>query len=118
MRGTLSTQGAQAPSGSGYDFLVVDWSTEEKRRFVISVDPNSGYHLRGLGAALEREESRERARLGVPRPAEPRRLPADNSDPWFFGQGHGYTIVDAPFAGTVLDADAVRRVHTSWTPDA
>jgi hypothetical protein len=85
--------------------MVVDWSAPGKARFVISVPPKVGLHLQGLGLALEAAEHAKRQRLAQPRPTFPRRPPSDNADPWYFGQGHGYTIVDSPFRGTVLSAD-------------
>jgi class 3 adenylate cyclase len=109
----------RAPGASGYGFLAVDRSDPEdaetgNRRFVFSVDPESGAHLKGLGEALERRETERRTELDRPRPLEPRRLPADNADPWYFGQGHDFTIVDAPRAGTVLTAEEVRAIHENW----
>jgi hypothetical protein len=91
----------QAPGARGYEFLAVDASTApdaeiDLGRFIFSVDPESGADLRGLGEMLERRESERRAERDMPRPLEPRRLPADNADPWYFGQGHDFTIVDAP----------------------
>lgn len=106
----------KAPGGKGYRFLNVNWSSPGKNRFVISVDPESGTNLRGLGQALERVEAEQRKRLGMERPIHPSRYPSDNSDPWYFGQGHAYTIVDSPRAGTVLDAEQVRGIHRNWTP--
>jgi hypothetical protein len=106
----------RAPGGQGYPFMAVDWSEPGRRRYVISVPPDAGLHLEGLGAALEAEERRRRLELGQPRPTEPRRRPCDNADPWYFGQGHGYTIVDAPAGGTVLEAAEVRQIHTTWRP--
>jgi hypothetical protein len=105
-----------APGAHGYGFLTVDWSDDKKRRFVISVDPASGTHLRGLGEALEAAESAKRNDMGQARPVHPKRYPADNSDPWYFGQGHGYTIVDSPARGTVLTADEVEQVRMAWSP--
>ena len=104
----------QAPGGRGYPFLVVDWSRPDKNRFVISVDPESGTDLQGLGELLEAEEEKKRQVLGLERPVEPRRYPTNNSDPWYFGWGHGYTIVDSPREGTVLTAEEVRKIHEDW----
>jgi len=101
-----------APGGRGFPLMAVDFSTPGKGRFVISVPPEKGLHLRGLGEALEALESSRRTELGRPRPTHPKRLPADNADPWYFGQGHGYTIVDAPSRGTVLSRDEVLGVLT------
>jgi len=105
-----------APSGRGYGFMTVDWSKPGRRRVVISVDPELNLHLRGLGAALEAAEKRKRERIGNPRPEEPRRFDTDNSDPWYFGWGHEYTIVDAPERGTVLTAKEVEKIHRGWVP--
>ncbi len=81
-----------APGGRGYRFLAVDWSAADKKRFVISVDPESGTDLKGLGPLLEAGEKIKREMLGRPRPRHPVRPPSDNSDPWYFGQGHHYTL--------------------------
>lgn len=94
--------------------MVVDWSQDGKHRFVISVTPDSGTHLKGLGESLEKAETEKREKLKKPRPRTPVRWPADNADPWYFGQGHDYTIVDAPFRGTVLNADEIRRIIARW----
>lgn len=104
----------RAPGGRGYALMAVDWSEPGKNRFVISVDPESGMNLKGLGEALEARESEKRQTLGKPRPVHPIRPPADNSDPWYFGQGHHYTIVDSPREGTILTADEVKAVLAGW----
>lgn len=106
----------EAPSGRGFPFMAVDWSKPGKGRFVISVAPDSGLHLDGLGPALEALESVRRRERKQERPLQPRRWPADNSDPWYFGQGHGYTIVDSPNGGTILTGEEVQRVHEAWVP--
>ena len=107
----------KAPGGNGYGFLGVDWSNPEKKqnRFVISVDPQSGTNLCGLGLLLEKEETDRRTELNMVRPTYPIRC--GNSDPWYFGWGHEYTIVDSPRAGTVLTALRVQELHESWQPD-
>jgi hypothetical protein len=102
------------PAAGGYSFIVVDCSTPDYNRYVISVDPESAYGLNGLGQELERHESLKRKATGNERPVNPIRLPSDNSDPWYFGQGHNYTIVDSPRAGTVLSAEEVRKIHETW----
>ncbi len=70
--------------------------------------------LYGLGQTLERHETQKRRQLGKNRPVHPIRYPADNSDPWYFGQGHQYTIIDSPWEGTVLTAQEVQQIHTQW----
>ena len=42
----------------------------------------------------------------------------NNFDPWYFGQGHNYTIIDSPKQGTILTAREVETIHTSWIPEA
>ena len=105
-----------APGGRGYPFLTVDWSRPGKKRFVFSVDPESGTDLKGLGELLEAEEEKKRKDLGLERPTEPCRYPTNNSDPWYFGWGHGYTIIDSPREGTVLTGDEARKIHKRWRP--
>ncbi|MGE0083795.1 MAG: adenylate/guanylate cyclase domain-containing protein [Desulfococcaceae bacterium] len=104
----------RAPGGKGYLLLAVDWSEEKKNRFVISVNPESGTSLKGLGEVLEKHESEKREKENKQRPTEPRRFPADNADPWYFGWGHAFTIVDSPREGTVLTAKEVREIHEGW----
>jgi class 3 adenylate cyclase len=109
----------RAEGGRGYAFLCVDWSDAErlKNRFVISVSPETEMSLKGLGELLEKEESARRKELGKERPVQPIRHPSDNSDPWYFGWGHDYTIVDSPRAGTVLTGEEVQKIHESWSPE-
>jgi len=97
-----------------FRFMTLDLSPAEKNRFIIRVDPDSGTDLNGLGQLLEQHETRKRQELGKNRPIEPIRYPAENSDPWYFGQGHQYTILDAPYEGTVLTAAEVQRIHEEW----
>jgi tRNA A-37 threonylcarbamoyl transferase component Bud32 len=78
-------------------------------RHQIAVSPESGFWLRGLGAALERREEEARARLGCLRPQPPRWPDVTNADPWYDGRSplHGYAVVDTPGHGTVLALDEV-----------
>lgn len=103
-----------APGGNGYKFLSLNLSEPGKNRFVIGVDPASGTTLNGLGEFLEKHESDKRRQIGKERPVHPIRYPADNSDPWYFGQGHGYAVIDSPGEGTVLTAEEVRKIHEKW----
>ncbi|MCP4403844.1 MAG: adenylate/guanylate cyclase domain-containing protein [bacterium] len=103
-----------APREKGYQFLAIDLSPSEKNRFVIRVDPESENNLEGLGQELEIHETRKRQRFGKERPIHPIRYPSDNSDPWYFGQGHRYTIVDSPYTGTILTAEEVQKIHERW----
>ncbi len=104
----------EADGGRGYGFMAVDLSTAAKSRFVISVAPDTGVDLAGLGETLEAAEARRREQLGQQRPVEPRRFPCDNADPWYCGWGHDFTIIDSPFAGTVLTAVEVKQIHQQW----
>ena len=38
----------------------------------------------------------------------------DNSDPWYDGRGHRYTIVDSPNEGTVLTAEEIERIFLEF----
>src|SRR5439155_16837656 len=108
------TDATQAPRAGG--FVALSVFASDAGRCILSVRPDSGASLEGLGAELERAESRRRQelhgrddRLYDPRTGErlPDRVGYDNPDPWYDGRGHEYTIVDAPRAGTVLTADEV-----------
>ncbi|GAK54713.1 hypothetical protein U14_06001 [Candidatus Moduliflexus flocculans] len=105
-----------APNGRGYPFLAIDFSTPGKNRYVIGVSPESGTNVNGLGQLLERHEADKRERLGKQRPIHPIRYPADNSDSWYFGQGHNYALVDSPGQGTILSAEEVQKIHEEWQP--
>jgi hypothetical protein len=120
--------------GLGYRFLIVprnearwiatEHGTQEKSypQVIISVDPTADVpqplSLKGLGYALEREETRLRhvinggvdTRGGKPRFADGY---CDNQDPWYDGRGHHFGIVDSPSEGTVLPYDRIVRVATS-----
>jgi hypothetical protein len=100
----------------GYTFTHVIYTTDvrpgehtQPSRHVISVAPERGVWLRGLGQALERAEVGLRAEVGCPRPGPPRWPDVTNSDPWYDGRSalHGYTIVDTPHRGTLLTDEQV-----------
>ena len=94
--------------GRGFTMLAVNYEYE---RYIISVDPQSPYYLRGLGDLLEKAEIRKRKVLGKERQGEPR--PGYNSpDPWYDGRNplHNYTIVDTPRGGTVLTWEEIMAV--------
>lgn len=119
-----------------YDLLLVFSQEHSRCRGVISVRPESGLRLRGLGGLLdaaeteksqmrdmhrdewsaqEQETARQRGLLGDGEPtlirntASPRKG-YGNADPWYDGRGHGWTIVDAPHSGTVLSKDEICEV--------
>lgn len=85
-------------------------------RCVVSVAPERGCTLAGLGAELDRLEAEERVRRfraddRVTDPATGEALPPrpgyPNSDPWDDGRDVGYTTVASPRSGTLLTADQI-----------
>jgi serine/threonine protein kinase len=111
----------RCPNGHGYAALCVFMSegARQPRRCILSVTPDSGATLRGLGELLDDAEAARRRvvhghddRRRDPITGEPKspRPGYGNSDPWYDGRGHGYTIVDAPNAGTVLTAEAIETL--------
>jgi hypothetical protein len=97
-----------------YEFMTVCWTSEKKNRYVISVDPELNLSLNGLGQELERHETMKRRESGQDRPSFPKRFLSDNADPWYYGQGHNYTIVDSPFCGSLLSPEEVMKIHGTW----
>jgi hypothetical protein len=115
----------RSPENGGFVGLSVYMSgaSNKTRRCILSLRPDSRATLRGLAARLEAAESRARiAKEGIDdRVIDPQtRLPVpprpgyDNSDPWYDGRGHRYTIVDAPNQGTVLTADEIDQVFLEF----
>jgi hypothetical protein len=112
---------ARSPNGRGFVALSVFVSEgpRQVRRCILSVAPDSGATLRGLGALLDRAEcERRRDAFGVDdRVEEPvsgaRLAPRpgyDNADPWYDGRAHAFTIVDSPRSGTLLTADEIEAI--------
>jgi len=101
--------------GEGFVFTCAFWD----RRAIIAVDPNTPYHLKGLGLLIDRleidtlleETSQEEIIEGAldsdgNRPGA--RPGFHRNDPWYDGRGfHNYTIIDAPRAGTNLTNDQI-----------
>jgi hypothetical protein len=93
------------------------------RRCILSVRPDAGVSLRGLGALLDAAESARRRELGddahrEPDPStgehEPPRPGYATADPWYDGRAHGDTIVDSPRSGTVLSAEEIERIFLQF----
>jgi hypothetical protein len=118
------TDEANAPRGRGFVALSVSVSSPAVGpRCILSVRPDSGLSLEGLGAALERAEAERRvardgrdhrlyeAATGERRPDRPG---YGNPDPWYDGREQGYTIVDGPRAGTVLSAEEIEKVFLDF----
>ena len=89
------------------------------RRCILSVTPESGASLEGLGELLDNAESERRIEVhGVDNrvqdpvrgePLEPR--PGyRNADPWYDGRSHHYTILDSPRSGTLLTVEEIERL--------
>jgi hypothetical protein len=111
----------RCPSERGFVALCVFMSPgpHQVRRAIISVRPDAGVTLRGLGALLDQAEGSRRIQVfgiddrvvdpttGSPKPPRPGYA---NADPWYDGRAHGHTIVDAPRAGTLLTADEIESI--------
>jgi serine/threonine protein kinase len=115
------TDAERCPNGSGFVALSV-FHTEgpqQVRRCILSVTPDSGASLKGLGRLLDEAEAERRRQVfgaddrvtdpatGTARPPRPG---YDNADPWYDGRAHGHTIVDSPRAGTLLTADEIEAL--------
>jgi hypothetical protein len=115
------------PSASGHAPIA---SGAVAPRVVISLPDDVGSwpddmpraDLRGLGALLEREETRLRREQNKSRVGRPRwddTAYCDNDDPWYDGRGHAWRILDTPRVGTVIPYDEVLR-HLrdgrAWAP--
>jgi len=114
-----------SPQGHGFVGLCVCASATptSPARGIISVRPDSGASLQGLGQRLDAQEATaRRARFGVDdRVVDPQthvlKRPREgytNSDPWYDGRAHHYTIVDAPRQGTLLSADEIEGVFVAF----
>ncbi len=84
-------------------------------RAIISVKPDSGITLKGLGDALEKAEQEAQARqfpdnFDAWRSSNNPTPGYDIEDPWYDGAAHNYTIIDAPARGSLLSLDEIRAV--------
>ena len=67
----------------------------------FTINPGSGFSLRGLGYHLEKLESSIRKdRKGIPRWHDHNY--SNNEDPWYDGRSHQYGLVESPKSGTQL----------------
>jgi hypothetical protein len=112
-------------NGRGFVALSVFLSEgpRQKRRCILSVTPDSGASLRGLGTLLDEAEGRRRSELyGVDDRARDPASGADllprpgysNADPWYDGRAHAFTIIDAPRSGTRLTADEIETIFLTF----
>lgn len=93
-----------SPGQAGFPLLWVQWANDH---WIISVDPASGYTLKGLGDTLTAAESRRHPPLAIAPPRPGYSVP----DPWFDGRGipSAFTLVASPRAGTRLSPRQVER---------
>ncbi|MCJ7481760.1 MAG: DHH family phosphoesterase [Thermodesulfovibrionales bacterium] len=97
-----------SPLKQGFPFLVVAEDVRLQdgqlfQRFIISVDPLTGLHLKNLGELLEAREQAKENELKKPLlPGRERVKPGEGRfggtilNPWYDGRGFHYTIVDSP----------------------
>ncbi len=115
------TDQARCPASDGFAGLCLfeNERGELPRRCTISVRPNLGISLAGLGQLLEEHEAQCRSeRCGVddrtidPQTGQfrPLRPGFNNADPWYDGRSHTFTIVAAPANGTVLTRDEIEEI--------
>ncbi len=102
-----------SPQGKGFTFLFVIF---DNSRYIISVNPDTNYTLKGLGELLEIEESKKREIIGNIRKGENRKG-YNSPDPWYDGRApiHNYTIVDTPMNGTVLTEETIKKITFNTT---
>lgn len=98
--------------GSGFTLTAIQLSP---KRTIISVDPEQGVYLKGLGELLEIKETEVREHLGKQRLGQ-NRPGYDSPDPWYDGRSalHQYTIIDSPRDGTVIGMEDIRSILLSY----
>lgn len=101
------TDKKNSPSKKGFTLLIVVREIigiqKKLHRYIISTDPSSGFHLKGLGMMLEKQEQRLENSSEMPLLKGRERLPGNTgrygynvNSPWYDGRGHKYTIIDSP----------------------
>lgn len=120
------TDSTRAPEKNGFIALSVYHSPEKgiNARCIISVRPDSNLNLRGLGLILEKAESEKRKKHfgGIDNRVidlisgkhKTPRVGYANSDPWYDGRGHGFTIIDSPRDGTFLSAEEIEEIFIKY----
>jgi hypothetical protein len=120
-RSWARTDAQHCPNGRGFVALCefIPGGQGEPRRCMLSVTPDSGASLRGLGVLLDQAEAQRREAVhgvddrvtdpatGTARPPRPGYA---NADPWYDGRAHGYTYVDAPRSGTLLTVEEIETI--------
>ncbi len=84
-----------------FDLLVYQKNERDSEgvHWSFSIQPKTGFSLRGLGYFLEKHEASIRKdRKGLPRWGDENY--SDNNDPWYDGRNHQYCLVETPKSGT------------------
>ena len=91
-----------------YIFLAVNFNN---KRYIISVDPEKNFYLKGLGDILNKAEQEKRI-LNKVKIIEKNRPGYNMPDPWYDGRNklHNYTIIDTPRNGTLLTWDEIKNI--------
>jgi hypothetical protein len=119
------TDAAHGPNGRGFVALSIFLQEGQRqvRRCILSVTPDSGASLRGLGPLLDEAETTRRKQVygmddRITDPAtgaaKPPRPGYSNADPWYDGRAHGHTLVDGPRSGTLLTADEIEALFLQF----
>ncbi len=97
-----------SPQKKGFAMLLVvvdmpDMKNRTMKRYIISTDPFTGFHLKGLGKRLEALEQRNENTSGLPLLKGRERVGKglgrhghNVASPWYDGRGHDFTIIDCP----------------------
>jgi len=108
---------ASSPRGNGYIFTAITYppSTDGKRRYVFSLDPEFAVprrlHLYDLWATLQQGEGPRQTESGKPEAHRRDVLAraADGvhglNDPWYDGNAYSASIIDTPNRGSILSKD-------------
>ena len=79
----------------------------------FSINPGSGFSLKGLGYFFEKYEATIRNdRKGIPRWNDHNY--SNNDDPWYDGRSHKYSLVESPRSGTKIRSyDTIKQILLS-----
>ena len=116
------------PSYEGNSYLTNDGQVREDIKVnavTISVAPDCGVNLRGLGKRIEKAEAIECERMDIKRYSKGRngeisytnRPGYDSPDPWYDGRGHGYEIIASPMSGSVLSVSEINSIVKDYSKE-
>ncbi len=96
-------------SKAGFPLTWVQW---EPNNWVLTVNPTSGYHLKGLGEFLTREEHR----MIAPPLDMLNREGYDSPNPWYDARNSPgeFTIVASPHGGTQMSPRQIEKLLRRW----